>query len=318
MPDEDTVTIGTEEVAEVTIELDADSGEETSNIIIENSEVPEELAETSEKEETFGKRAEKRIRGLVAGRKDLERQLVDLQTQNQSQATELETARTQQNSYEVSSLDETEARVTAELETANRDYKQARLADDYDAEAEAMARIAAAKTQGMAVDARRKFVTKDAQGSEDTKVQEFNDIGKEAPRVPPELDQRTQDWIAKNTWFTEAANPTSSQEDREMVQMAQRLDQYATQVLQLDPAQDADEYWKVVDDGLTKQYPHRFTETGEESVTENKPRQMMGGKRSPAAKKQTVKLSKEQMAFAARHKIDPKKLAAEQHKLNAR
>lgn len=259
-------------------------------------------------DEALGERAQRRIRTLVSERKQVEAELAASRKALEDAQAKLKAASTQSRTQAEHSLTETEARVAAELSQAEQDYRNARASDDHDKEVDALKRMAASQTQKLALQARRNMMTAHP-ATEDVEVE----IERPAPVVQaPKVDPRTQKWVENNQWVLAIADKNAPAEDREMAQHAGRLHEYAAKVMQLDPSQpgDADEYWRIIDDGMRKQYPHRFKgETAGKQITPSV-RRPTGG-----TNKMKVKPLPHEIKFAEKHGVSLESIVRERIRL---
>jgi len=265
--------------------------------------------------EDLGKRAQKRIRGLVSKSKEQEGTLASQQAELDKLRAENKTLKAGKQTSEVQNVDSHIKRVEAERLAAEKDYRDATAVEDTDKQLTAMRRLQQAETQTMALNARKHQMEHEAANEPDEPEAEVP-----ATTSPAVQDERTEDWVEKNPWIKSLQDPAGSAEDQEMARFAGRLHNYATEVRQLDPVTDADEYWKQIDDGLKSEFPERFN-PDQGGAEESKPaatRQVSANPRRPSRAKRKVKLTTEQMAFAKRYKISTEEMAKQQAALDAR
>jgi hypothetical protein len=133
------------------------------------------------------------------------------------------------------------------------------------------------------------------------------------PQPPPPPDARTQEWMARNSWYNK-----QGEEERTFFAQAvhkQLLDRGISAV------NNPDLYWRTIDERLKAVFPDRQNngngeEPPEKEVTSSRPLAVAGGTRSSGGaanvnRTRTVRLSESQVRLARRLGLTPQQYAAQ-------
>jgi len=288
----------TEEVEEDSDEIEADDQE--------IDDQPEEIKKESEESKTteedskkvFGKRAEKRIKRLVAQKKELEEKL--------------ETAEQEKNSLRMEASKHTEAAAASELESI-RNYIE-KLGSQ---EKEALTALKIAKEGGNVEDEIKATDTLATVKAEALVAQQYraraehrvkpkeslNSSAKTSSPQPAQIpDRKAVEWQKRNRWF--GGKETS---DRIMSQAAivihkELLDDG------INPALDSEEYYNELDARLRTEFPEKYKHKGTKKVPT-----VIGGVRATLGSSK-VKLSKTEVEMANRLGVELKEYARQKQR----
>lgn len=285
---------------------------------IEQEEEPQEEEETQEEEkavegvETSG--AQKRIRQLVAQKKEREAEIERLLENNKQMQLELQQQKQEYLEAVGTNLKSSEAQVNEKLVIARDSYKRAIDSGDSDLILQAqeylnnaqqdVVRLADAKRQYEALTPAQKDAVAEQQVTQQTAAPEtYNGYGLKAYQ-----------WAASNEWFNQ---------DQILTNAALVIDAQLKEE-GFDPEED--EYYQEIDKRLAENFPQKFGKATEEVVAEQ-PRkkststasQVVAGashtSASPSNKK--VKLSQEDVRLAQKWGITLEQYAAEKLKVES-
>jgi len=285
---------------------------------IEQEEEPQEEEETQEEEkavegvETSG--AQKRIRQLVAQKKEREAEIERLLENNKQMQLELQQQKQEYLEAVGTNLKSSEAQVNEKLVIARDSYKRAIDSGDSDLILQAqeylnnaqqdVVRLADAKRQYEALTPAQRDAVAEQQVTQQTAAPEtYNGYGLKAYQ-----------WAASNEWFNQ---------DQILTNAALVIDAQLKEE-GFDPEED--EYYQEIDKRLAENFPQKFGKATEEVVAEQ-PRkkststasQVVAGashtSASPSNKK--VKLSQEDVRLAQKWGITLEQYAAEKLKVES-
>lgn len=285
---------------------------------IEQEEEPQEEEETQEEEkavegvETSG--AQKRIRQLVAQKKEREAEIEKLLENNKQMQLELQQQKQEYLEAVGTNLKSSEAQVNEKLVIARDSYKRAIDSGDSDLILQAqeylnnaqqdVVRLADAKRQYEALTPAQRDAVAEQQVTQQTAAPEtYNGYGLKAYQ-----------WAASNEWFNQ---------DQILTNAALVIDAQLKEE-GFDPEED--EYYQEIDKRLAENFPQKFGKATEEVVAEQ-PRkkststasQVVAGashtSASPSNKK--VKLSQEDVRLAQKWGITLEQYAAEKLKVES-
>ena len=285
---------------------------------IEQEEKPQEEEETQEEEkavegvETSG--AQKRIRQLVAQKKEREAEIERLLENNKQMQLELQQQKQEYLEAVGTNLKSSEAQVNEKLVIARDSYKRAIDSGDSDLILQAqeylnnaqqdVVRLADAKRQYEALTPAQRDAVAEQQVTQQTAAPEtYNGYGLKAYQ-----------WAASNEWFNQ---------DQILTNAALVIDAQLKEE-GFDPEED--EYYQEIDKRLAENFPQKFGKATEEVVAEQ-PRkkststasQVVAGashtSASPSNKK--VKLSQEDVRLAQKWGITLEQYAAEKLKVES-
>ena len=190
-------------------------------------------------------------------------------------------------------ITQAKARNSSELTQAKAAYKQAYDAGDSDAVVEAQSAMVKLQTEA-------------------DRIENWKPRSPEAPQQQqapaarpraPEPDKKAQEWVAKNSWFTE---------DKGMERYAMLVHQ---ELVEEGVDSSSDTYYSRIDGAMRQRYPDRF-----DDVTEDRKPQRQAGSvvapsgRNTATSRTTIKLTSSEAAIAKRLGVPLKDYAAQKLK----
>ena len=291
LPDEDT----TDNQGIETVE----TAEEPSDTEVPEEEVVEEEAEEEESEtveeeteepkdnKVFGKRAEKRIKRLVAQKKELEEKLKGYESEKDKWLDEKSELRSRQADSELDAINQYMERLESQEAQALSVLRTAKEASDVDAEIKATDVLASVKAEKLVAKqykarAEKGLGTKkpDSTARTETKVEA-------KPNTAQLPDRKALAWQKRNKWF--GGNDTG---DRIKTQAAlvihkELLDEG------INPQDVAEEYYSELDARLTTEFPTLRKQTVRRVPT------VVGGTRSATGKRK-VTLTGQEIEMADR------------------
>jgi len=289
----------TEEEEKESAELESEESIETES----ESEIEEDDTEDSKK--VFGKRAEKRIKRLVAQKKELEEKLRAAEQDKAgwlSQAQELDA---KNRSNELSAINNYIDKLSSQEKQALSALKIAKENGNIDDEIKAQDELASVKAETLV--AQQYKVTAESQ-IEKPKEQSSNN-SKEKPKstnpinpYAPTPDTKAVEWQKRNRWF--GGNDTS---DRIMTQAALVIHKELTDD-GIIPSNDSNEYYNELDARIRTEFPERFKQKNVNKV----PTVVGGSRANPGSSK--IKLSKTEVEMANRLGVDLKEYARQKQR----
>jgi len=289
----------TEEEEKESAELESEESIETES----ESEIEEDDTEDSKK--VFGKRAEKRIKRLVAQKKELEEKLRAAEQDKAgwlSQAQELDA---KNRSNELSAINNYIDKLSSQEKQALSALKIAKENGNIDDEIKAQDELASVKAETLV--AQQYKVTAESQ-IEKPKEQSSNN-SKEKPKstnpinpYAPTPDRKAVEWQKRNRWF--GGNDTS---DRIMTQAALVIHKELTDD-GIIPSNDSNEYYNELDARIRTEFPERFKQKNVNKV----PTVVGGSRANPGSSK--IKLSKTEVEMANRLGVDLKEYARQKQR----
>ena len=291
LPDEDTTdnqgieTVETtEEPSDTEVPEEEVVEEETEE---EESETVEEDTEEPKDNKVFGKRAEKRIKRLVAQKKELEEKLKGYESEKDKWLDEKSELRSRQADSELDAINQYMERLESQEAQALSVLRTAKEASDVDAEIKATDVLASVKAEKLVAKqykarAEKGLGTKkpDSTARTETKVEA-------KPNTAQLPDRKALAWQKRNKWF--GGNDTG---DRIKTQAAlvihkELLDEG------INPQDVAEEYYSELDARLTTEFPTLRKQTVRRVPT------VVGGTRSATGKRK-VTLTGQEIEMADR------------------
>ena len=291
LPDEDTTdnqgieTVETaEEPSDTEVPEEEVVEEETEE---EESETVEEETEEPKDNKVFGKRAEKRIKRLVAQKKELEEKLKGYESEKDKWLDEKSELRSRQADSELDAINQYMERLESQEAQALSVLRTAKEASDVDAEIKATDVLASVKAEKLVAKqykarAEKGLGTKkpDSTARTETKVEA-------KPNTAQLPDRKALAWQKRNKWF--GGNDTG---DRIKTQAAlvihkELLDEG------INPQDVAEEYYSELDARLTTEFPTLRKQTVRRVPT------VVGGTRSATGKRK-VTLTGQEIEMADR------------------
>ena len=301
--DEDIIVELPEELDETETEKESEeSTEENTEVTEEESETEEdsepEVEETTEAEETevkedtkdnkvFGKRAEKRIKRLVAQKKELEEKLKGYEDEKETWLTERDQLKTKQADSELDAITQYMDRLEAQEKQALSVLKTAKEASDVDAEIKATDVLASVKAERLVAKQYKARAERDL-GSK-SKSSEVKETAKKPTTKPeqPLPDRKALAWQKRNSWF--GGNKTA---DRIKTQAALVIHKELIDE-GIAPQDGSEEYYSELDARLMAEFPDMRKRTARKVPT------VVGGTRTTTGKTK-VRLTKSEIEMADR------------------
>ena len=289
LPDEETTGIETvdattEEPSDAEVPEEEAVEEDTEE---EESEPVEEETEEPKDNKTFGKRAEKRIKRLVAQKKELEEKLKGYESEKDTWLNEKSDLKNKQADSELDAINQYMERLESQEAQALSVLRTAKEASDVDAEIKATDVLASVKAEKLVAKqykarAEKGLGTKkpDSTARTETKVEA-------KPNTAQLPDRKALAWQKRNKWF--GGNDTG---DRIKTQAAlvihkELLDEG------INPQDVAEEYYSELDARLTTEFPTLRKQTVRRVPT------VVGGTRSATGKRK-VTLTGQEIEMADR------------------
>ena len=301
--EEDIIVELPEELDETETEKESEeSTEENTEVTEEESETEEdsepEVEETTEAEETevkedtkdnkvFGKRAEKRIKRLVAQKKELEEKLKGYEDEKETWLTERDQLKTKQADSELDAINQYMDRLEAQEKQALSVLKTAKEASDVDAEIKATDVLASVKAERLVA---KQYKARAEKGLESkSKSSEVKETEKkpDTKLEQPLPDRKALAWQKRNSWF--GGNKTA---DRIKTQAALVIHKELIDE-GIAPQDGSEEYYSELDARLMAEFPEMRKRTARKIPT------VVGGTRSTTGKRK-VRLSKSEIEMADR------------------
>ena len=277
----------TEEDAEV-IEEESETEDEAEPEVEETSEEAEaEVKEDTKDNKVFGKRAEKRIKRLVAQKKELEEKLKGYEDEKETWLNERDQLKTKQADSELDAINQYMERLESQEKQALSVLKTAKEASDVDAEIKATDVLASVKAERLVAKQYKARAEKDL-GSK-SKSSEVKETEKkpETKLEQPLPDRKALAWQKRNSWF--GGNKTA---DRIKTQAALVIHKELIDE-GIAPQDGSEEYYSELDARLMAEFPEMRKRTARKIPT------VVGGTRSTTGKRK-VRLSKSEIEMADR------------------
>ena len=317
--DEDIIVELPEELDETETEKESEeSTEENTEVTEEESETEEdsepEVEETTEAEETevkedtkdnkvFGKRAEKRIKRLVAQKKELEEKLKGYEDEKETWLTERDQLKTKQADSELDAITQYMDRLEAQEKQALSVLKTAKEASDVDAEIKATDVLASVKAERLVAKQYKARAERDlgskSKSSEVKETEKKPDTKLEQP-LP---DRKALAWQKRNSWF--GGNKTA---DRIKTQAALVIHKELIDE-GIAPQDGSEEYYSELDARLMAEFPDMRKRTARKVPT------VVGGTRTTTGKTK-VRLTKSEIEMADRLNVSYNEYARQKLRQN--
>ena len=303
LEEDNDVNINISDETDVEIEIEDDTPERDRRAVPLDREVEDP---TDEEIESYGNKAQSRIKQLTHARHDerrakeaISREKAELENMTRAIMEENRRLKEYVNSGQASYAENLQARAEADMEMARRKYKEAQESYDSDAMLDAQENLTEAK---MKLEAAKNFRPTPLQ-TEENAVQIQSSVP-EAPR----LDEKTLRWQAKNQWFGSAGY-------EEVTAFALGLHQklVATGV---DPRSDG--YFDQVDGRLKQVFPEMFGNSDRSSKpaeSSKKPATVVASASRSSGAKKVIKLTATQARLAEKYGLTHRQYADEVLKL---
>ena len=262
-----------------------------------------ELDDEDEEVTNYGKRAQKRIRRLVAENKELRAANVQASSDNMHLVERVKTSDTKSRDDEIRILDTEDKRLEAQLANLKASHREAMEAGDQDALFEAnqkTAQITSQQTQVQAYKAHLKTQVGNEEQGYDTQG------GAENVRPPIQPDPRAERWRRVNPWFVQ--DPAMHLAARHVIH-AQLINEGYNPVDGGDEEVGQEAYYREGDKRIREEFPHKFKSTPKGRRTQT----VAGGTRG-GSNKRVVKLTQRERDLASRLGVSEKSYALEKLK----
>ena len=291
LPDEDTTDNQGIETVETTEEpSDTEVPEEEvveEEAVEEESETVEEETEEPKDNKVFGKRAEKRIKRLVAQKKELEEKLKGYESEKDKWLDEKSELRSRQADSELDAINQYMERLESQEAQALSVLRTAKEASDVDAEIKATDVLASVKAEKLVAKqykarAEKGLGTKkpDSTARTETKVEA-------KPNTAQLPDRKALAWQKRNKWFGGGDTGDRIKTQAALVIHKELLDEG------INPQDVAEEYYSELDARLTTEFPTLRKQTVRRVPT------VVGGTRSATGKRK-VTLTGQEIEMADR------------------
>ncbi|MAK09190.1 MAG: hypothetical protein CML36_01720 [Rhodobacteraceae bacterium] len=301
----DTESPITEAVKEETDTKEANDQEQTPDDspeeIIEESEEPETAEDDSKK--VFGKRAEKRIKRLVAQKKELEEKLKAAEEERYSLQAKTDQFARASARNELDSINNYIEGLSSREEQALTALKIAKEGGNVEEEIKATDTLATVKAEAL-VAKQYKARAESRMPSNPSEKKSEEDVPAKPEQGQPIPDRRALDWQKRNKWF--GGNETS---DRIMSQAAVLIHKELIED-GINPELEPEEYYAELDARLRSEFPDKFKQKGAKKVPT-----VVGGTRATVGTSK-VKLTKTEVEMAQRLGVDLKEYARQKQRQN--
>jgi hypothetical protein len=303
LEEDNDVNIDISDETDVEIEIEDDTPEKDRRAVPLDREVEDP---TDEEIESYGNKAQSRIKQLTHARHDerrakeaISREKAELENMTRAILEENRRLKEYVNSGQVSYAENLQARAEADMEMARRGFKEAQESYDADAMLAAQENLTEAK---MKLEAAKNFRPTPLQ-TEENVVQ----IQSSAPEAP-QLDEKTLRWQAKNQWF---GSPGYEEVTAFALGLHQKL--VATGV---DPRSDG--YFDQVNGRLKQVFPEMFgnsDRSAKPAESGKKPATVVASASRSSGAKKVIKLTATQARLAEKYGLTHRQYADEVLKL---
>jgi len=258
----------TEVPEEEAVEEETEEEEET-----ESEPVEEEETEEPKDKKVVGKRAEKRIKRLVAQKKELEEKLKSYESEKNEWLNEKSELRSKQADSELDAINQYMERLDSQEAQALSVLKTAKEASDVDAEIKATDVLASVKAEKLVAKQYKARAEKGLGTNKPDSTAKTETKAKPTAQLP---DRKALAWQKRNKWF--GGNETG---DRIKTQAALVIHR---ELLEegINPQEVADEYYSELDARLTSEFPTLRKQTVRKVPT------VVGGTRSATGKRKVT------------------------------
>lgn len=279
----------------------------------EQSDSRQESEEDEDEAAKLGRRAQKRIKALLARAKSAEERLANSQKELVQQKEENEKLKESSTQNEDFSISQYEERIKAETERLEAAMESAVDSGDPKAIAKVSREIAAVEAHRLQLDTAKKQREARKKASAVSDDQEADERKQDRPQV----DRRALKWVRQNSWYgpTKIINGEHVENpdfDEEKTMVAWSIHQELLSEGFM-PDIEPDEYWKELDSRIAGEFPE------ESKGDKRRPgRTVAGGSRNSGKKKNSIKLTKDEVALCERNGIPLKEYAREKARLSAK
>lgn len=295
-----TPVTGIETVVEEDIEVEEED-EKSDEPTEAETETEEEDSDDSKK--VFGKRAEKRIKRLVAQKKELEEKLKTAEQDKASWHSQAQKFESKNKDNELNAITNYIDKLESQQKQALSALKIAKENGNIDDEITAQDTLASVKAESLVAQQYRARAESQIQ---QPKEQSSNDPVNQNPRQPINYqsnpDRKAVEWQKRNRWF--GGTDTT---DRIMSQAALVIHKELVDD-GIIPDQDSDEYYNELDARIRSEFPEKFKQKNVNKV----PTVVGGSRANPGSSK--VKLKRSEVEMANRLGVDLKEYARQKQR----
>ena len=261
---------------------------EEESIEVEASEdEPEESKEESKETKVFGKRAEKRIKRLVAQKKELEQKLKGYEDDKSKWLDERNELRHKQADSELDAINQYIDRLGAQEKQALSTLKTAKEASDVDSEIKATDVLASVKAEALVAKQYKARAERDLGTAKSKSPAKSEETKVDKKPEPPLPDRKALAWQKRNNWFGGQNTGDRIKTQAALVVHKELIDEGIA------PQDGSDEYYSELDARLQTEFPDLRSKTVRKVPT------VVGGTRSAPGKRK-VRLSRSELEMADR------------------
>jgi len=261
---------------------------EEESIEVEASEdEPEESKEESKETKVFGKRAEKRIKRLVAQKKELEQKLKGYEDDKSKWLNERNELRHKQADSELDAINQYIDRLGAQEKQALSTLKTAKEASDVDSEIKATDVLASVKAEALVAKQYKARAERDLGTAKSKSPAKSEETKVDKKPEPPLPDRKALAWQKRNNWFGGQNTGDRIKTQAALVVHKELIDEGIA------PQDGSDEYYSELDARLQTEFPDLRSKTVRKVPT------VVGGTRSAPGKRK-VRLSRSELEMADR------------------
>ena len=261
---------------------------EEESIEVEASEdEPEESKEESKETKVFGKRAEKRIKRLVAQKKELEQKLKSYEDDKSEWLNERNELRHKQADSELDAINQYIDRLGAQEKQALSTLKTAKEASDVDSEIKATDVLASVKAEALVAKQYKARAERDLGTAKSKSPAKSEETKVDKKPEPPLPDRKALAWQKRNSWFGGQNTTDRIKTQAALVVHKELIDEGIA------PQDGSDEYYSELDARMQTEFPDLRSKTVRKVPT------VVGGTRSAPGKRK-VKLSRTELEMADR------------------
>ena len=268
-------------------EEEKEETEEESIEVEASEEEPEESKEESKETKVFGKRAEKRIKRLVAQKKELEEKLKSYEDDKSKWLNERNELRHKQADSELDAINQYIDRLGAQERQALSTLKTAKEASDVDAEIKATDVLASVKAEALVAKQYKARAERDLGTAKSKSPAKSEETKVDKKPEPPLPDRKALAWQKRNSWFGGQNTTDRIKTQAALVVHKELIDEG------ISPQDGSEEYYSELDARLQVEFPDLRSKTVRKVPT------VVGGTRSAPGKRK-VKLTRTELEMADR------------------
>jgi len=289
---------GIESVVDEDIEVEEEQSNEPTDT---DSETEEE--DTDDSKKVFGKRAEKRIKRLVAQKKELEEKLKTAEQDKASWHSQAQKFESKNKDNELSAITNYIDKLESQEKQALSALKIAKENGNIDEEITAQDSLASVKAETLVA---QQYRARAQSQIDKPNEQSSRNTVQEAPRQPnnyePAPDRKAVEWQKRNKWFGGTDTSERIMSQAALVIHKELVDDGIV------PDQDSDEYYNELDARIRSEFPEKFKQKNVKKV----PTVVGGSRATPGSSK--IKLSKTEVEMATRLGVDLKEYARQKQR----